>query len=271
LNRLESVSSSISDVDLDEPIVDLRGVGVRYRLPRGGVRSIKEYLLQAVRGQLRFDDFWALEDVEIRVGRGERVGVIGRNGAGKSTLLQVIAGVLPPTTGLASVHGRVAPLLQLGAGFDPELSGRENVFLNGALLGMRRAQIKARFDSIVEFAELAAFIDAPLRTYSTGMAARLGFAVAAECQPDVLLLDEVLSVGDEAFQEKCVRRLREFTECGTTMIIVTHSAEFITRECTRAVWIQDKRVAADGDPYDVVDSYHGYLSSLGEVPAAGAV
>jgi ABC-2 type transport system ATP-binding protein len=245
-------------------MVELHGVGVRYRVPRGGVRSIKEYLLQAIRGQLRFDDFWALVDVNLSVGRAERVGVIGRNGAGKSTLLQVIAGVLVPTTGAATVYGRVAPLLQLGAGFDPELSGRENVFLNGTLLGMRRAQIKARFDAIVDFAELDAFIDAPLRTYSTGMAARLGFAVAAECQPDVLLLDEVLSVGDEAFQEKCVRRLREFTECGTTMIIVTHSADFVLRECTRAVWIQEKRVAVEGEPRVVVDAYHEFLHRVGQ-------
>ncbi|HEV7665735.1 MAG TPA: ABC transporter ATP-binding protein [Chloroflexota bacterium] len=253
-----------------DPIIELHAIGVRYRLPRGGVRSIKEYLLQAVRGQLRFDDFWALDDVSLAVGPGERLGVIGRNGAGKSTLLQVIAGVLTPTTGAARVHGRVAPLLQLGAGFDPELSGRENVFLNGTLLGMRRAQIKARFDAIVDFAELEAFIDAPLRTYSTGMAARLGFAVAAECQPDVLLLDEVLSVGDEAFQEKCVKRLREFTDCGTTMVIVTHSAEFVLEECTRAVWIHDKRVAHDGEPQMVVDAYHRFLHGVGE-PAAAAV
>jgi ABC-2 type transport system ATP-binding protein len=252
-------------------MVELRGVGVRYRVPRGGVRSIKEYLLQAVRGELRFDDFWAIEDVSLTVRRGERLGVIGRNGAGKSTLLQVIAGVLAPTAGASMVRGRVAPLLQLGAGFDPELSGRENVFLNGTLLGMRRAQIKAQFDAIVEFAELEAFIDAPLRTYSTGMAARLGFAVAAECQPDVLLLDEVLSVGDEAFQEKCVRRLREFTDLGTTMIIVTHSAEFVVRECTRAIWIQDKRVADEGDPQDVVDAYHRFLHGVGEVRTAEAV
>lgn len=248
-------------------MIDLRGVGVRYRVPRGGVRSIKEYLLQLVRGQLRFDDFWALEDVNLSVGHGERVGVIGRNGAGKSTLLQVLAGVLDPTTGVSTVRGNIAPLLQLGAGFDPELSGRENVFLNGTLLGMRRAQIKARFDAIVDFAELEAFIDAPLRTYSTGMAARLGFAVAAERQPDVLLLDEVLSVGDEAFQEKCVRRLREFTDRGTTMIIVTHSSEFVLRECTRAVWIHDKRVAEDGDPQSVVDAYHHFLHELGELTA----
>ena len=260
----ENGSSHISEADNTGSIVELNGVGVRYRVPRGGVRSIKEYVLQAIRGQLRYDDFWALEDVDLKVDRGERLGVIGRNGAGKSTLLQVIAGVLVPTSGAVAVRGRVAPLLQLGAGFDPELSGRENVFLNGTLLGMRRAQIKARFDSIVEFAELESFIDAPLRTYSTGMAARLGFSVAAECQPDVLLLDEVLSVGDEAFQEKCIRRLHEFTDYGTTMIIVTHDSEFVVEECTRAVWIQDKHVAREGEPNRVVDAYHEFLHGVGE-------
>jgi ABC-2 type transport system ATP-binding protein len=271
LKLREIDSLPISEAIGQSPMVELQAVGVRYRVPRGGVRSIKEYLLQAVRGQLRFDDFWALEDVNLSVARGERLGVIGRNGAGKSTLLQVIAGVLAPTSGAALVRGRVAPLLQLGAGFDPELSGRENVFLNGTLLGMRRAQIKAHFDAIVDFAELEAFIDAPLRTYSTGMAARLGFAVAAETQPDVLLLDEVLSVGDEAFQEKCVRRLREFTDFGTTMIIVTHSAEFVVRECTRAIWIHDKRVADDGQPQDVVDAYHRFLHGVADVRATEPV
>lgn len=239
---------------------------MRYRVPRNGVRSIKEFLLLAVQGELRFDDFWALDDVSLRVGHGERLGVIGRNGAGKSTLLQIIAGVLRPTTGSADIRGRVAPLLQLGAGFDPELSGRENVFLNGTLLGLRRAQIKASFDAIVEFAELQDFIDAPLRTYSTGMAARLGFAVATECEPDILLLDEVLSVGDEAFQDKCIERLREFTKRGTTMVIVTHNSEFVLRECTRAVWIHDKRVAEDGDPRRVVNEYHRMLHGVGDAP-----
>lgn len=254
--------TSNGPVVIDEPVIAIDGLGVRYRVPRNGVRSIKEFLVLALRGELRFDDFWALEDVDLEVGRGERLGVIGRNGAGKSTLLQVIAGVLRPTAGVADIRGRVAPLLQLGAGFDLELSGRENVFLNGALLGLQRGQIKARFDAIVEFAELRDFIDAPLRTYSTGMAARLGFAVATECEPDILLLDEILSVGDEAFQDKCIERLREFTKRGTTMVIVTHSSDFVLRECTRAVWIHEKRVAADGSPRSVVDEYHHFLHGV---------
>jgi lipopolysaccharide transport system ATP-binding protein len=246
------------------PLIELVEVGVRYRLPRGGVRSIKEYAVLALRGQLRFDDFWALRGVNLCVERGERLGVVGRNGAGKSTLLQLVARVLTPTLGRVSVRGRVAPLLQLGAGFDSELSGRENVFLNGALLGMRRSHIKDRFDAIVDFAELASFIDAPLRTYSTGMAARLGFAVATECDPDILLLDEVLSVGDEAFQAKCVERLRTFTRRGTTMIVVTHNPQFVLDECTRAIWIQDNRVRTDGDPLGVIAAYHSDFAERDE-------
>jgi ABC-type polysaccharide/polyol phosphate transport system ATPase subunit len=241
--------------------VELHDVGVRYRLPRGGTRSIKEFALLAARRKLRFDDFWALRGVDLNVSRGERLGIIGRNGAGKSTLLQVIARVLTPTIGRVEVRGRVAPLLQLGAGFDMELSGRENVFLNGTLLGMRRAQIRERFDGIAEFAELGEFIEAPLRTYSSGMAARLGFAVATACDPDVLLLDEVLSVGDEAFQRKCLDRLRKFTNAGTTMIIVTHDPHLVTSLCTRAAWICDKRISAQGPPAAVVNEYHSFLAA----------
>jgi ABC-type polysaccharide/polyol phosphate transport system ATPase subunit len=215
---------------------------------------------------LRFDDFWALRGVDLSIAPGERLGVIGRNGAGKSTLLQVIARVLTPTTGTVAVRGRIAPLLQLGAGFDMELSGRENVFLNGTLLGMRRKQIRERFDEMIDFAELGEFIEAPLRTYSSGMAARLGFAVATACDPDVLLLDEVLSVGDEAFQKKCLDRLRKFTDHGITMVIVTHDPNLVLAQCTRAVWVCDKQITADGAPGPVVDAYHAYLSKIESTP-----
>ncbi len=248
-------------------VVELCDVGVRYRLPRGGTRSIKEFAVLAARRQLRFDDFWALRGVDLTVASGERLGIVGRNGAGKSTVMQVIARVLTPTTGTVAVRGRVAPLLQLGAGFDMELSGRENVFLNGTLLGMRRAQIKERFTEITDFAELGDFIEAPLRTYSSGMAARLGFAIATACDPDVLLLDEVLSVGDEAFQKKCLDRLRKFTERGTTMIVVTHDPELVLSLCTRAAWIADKQIAAVGTPDSVVDAYHAYLAGVEPVSA----
>lgn len=256
-------------MDTGDVVLRMENVGVRYRLPKGGTRSIKEFVLLAVRGELRFDNFWALRGVNLSLRRGERLGVIGQNGAGKSTLLQLMARVLPPTTGVAIIRGRVAPLLQLGAGFDPELSGRENIYLNGTLLGMRRAEIRRCYAEIVDFAELGEFIEAPLRTYSTGMAARLGFAVATARMPDLLLLDEVLSVGDESFQRKCVARLRAYTERQTTMVLVTHDPAMVLAQCTRAIWINNKVIAADGKPQEVIDQYHSYLTNrdVGNVKA----
>jgi ABC-2 type transport system ATP-binding protein len=242
-----------------EPAIELRGVGVRYRLPRSGTRSITEFALLSLHGRMVYDDFWALRDVDLQVYPGERIGVIGRNGAGKTTLLQVISRVVAPTIGTISLRGRVAPLLSLGAGFDPELTGRENIFLNGALLGIPRAELGARFEEIVEFAELAAFIDAPLRVYSAGMNARLGFAVATSVRPEILLLDEILAVGDRGFLIKCDRRMGEFAERGTTMMVVTHNTSFVLEQCTRAIWLQAGRVQAAGRPAEVVDAYHAFL------------
>jgi ABC-type polysaccharide/polyol phosphate transport system ATPase subunit len=221
---------------------------------------LKELALLWARRSLEYEEFWALRDLALVIPHGERLGVIGRNGAGKSTLLQVIARILSPTTGSVSVRGRVAPLLQLGAGFDTELTGRENVFLNGTLLGMRRSEINAQFQEIVQFAELEQFIDAPLRVYSSGMAARLGFAVATACDPDILLLDEVLSVGDEAFKLKCLERMREFAARGTTMVLVTHDPLLVMEHSTRAVWLEDHGIRAAGEPSEVLDAYHRYIS-----------
>jgi ABC-type polysaccharide/polyol phosphate transport system ATPase subunit len=246
----------------------LAGVGIQYRLPTGRTRNLKEMTLLWLRRRLDFEEFWALRNVDLVIPHGERLGVIGRNGAGKSTLLQVIARILSPTTGSVAVRGRVAPLLQLGAGFDAELTGRENVFLNGALLGMRRAEIAARFDEMVRFAEVEEFIDAPLRVYSSGMAARLGFAVATASEPNILLLDEVLSVGDEAFKLKCLARMREFAARGTTMVLVTHDPQLVLEHSTRAIWIEDHGIRAAGEPHEVLDAYHAYLA---ERAATGAL
>jgi ABC-type polysaccharide/polyol phosphate transport system ATPase subunit len=193
--------------------------------------------------------------VTVRVQRGESLGVIGRNGAGKTTLMKVIARVLRPGEGTVDVRGRVAPLLELGAGFDMELSGRENVFLNGAILGRSRKEMQRRFPDIVEFSELGHFIDAPLRTYSTGMVARLGFAVATDVEPDILLVDEVLSVGDIEFQQKCTRRIDDFLARGATLVLVTHSTELAVQLCRRVVWIEEGRVVMDGPARDVVDAF----------------
>jgi lipopolysaccharide transport system ATP-binding protein len=224
---------------------------------RERIGSLKEYAIRRVQGmRIEHQEFWALRGVSVTVDRGEVLGIIGRNGAGKSTLLKVVARVLRPTEGRVLVKGRVAPLLDLGAGFHPELTGRENVFLNGTLLGHSRARIAERMDDIVEFSGLGDFLDVPLRTYSSGMAARLGFAVATAWQPEVLILDEVLAVGDHAFQRKCIERVRGFVDGGTTVLLSMHSGEVIRQVCRRALWLEQGSVAAIGDAVEVVDRYY---------------
>ena len=237
-------------------VIRLEAVSVRYRVPLERIGSFKEYLIRRVKGRVNHHEFMALSDVTFAVGKGEVFGVVGRNGAGKSTLLKVVSRVLPPSNGRVVVYGQVAPLLELGAGFHPELTGRENVLLNGALLGHSRREIAARFEEIADFAELGDFIEAPLRTFSTGMVARLGFAVAAAWVPDILILDEVLSVGDEAFQRKCLERMRAFQESGATVLMVSHSASTVERMCARAVWLDHGQVRALGPASEVTGAYH---------------
>jgi ABC-2 type transport system ATP-binding protein/lipopolysaccharide transport system ATP-binding protein len=236
-------------------MVSLTGVSVRYRLQQERISSLKHYAIRWLKRKLTFHDFWALQNVSLHVVRGEVFGIIGANGSGKSTLLKVVARVLRPTTGRVQVWGRVAPLLELGGGFDPELTGRENVFLNGAILGYRRAHIAQRFDAIVEFAGLREFIDAPLRTYSSGMVARLGFAVATDVTPEVLIIDEVLSVGDADFQRRSMDRIAGIRNSGATVLIVSHNLEEIRRLCTRAAWLERGRLVASGPAAQVVARY----------------
>lgn len=233
----------------------LENVSVRYRVPQERIGTFKEYTIRLVQRRVRNNEFWALRDVNLRVHKGEVLGIIGRNGAGKSTLLKVMARVLRPTQGRVWIRGRVAPLLEFQAGFHPELTGRENVFLNGTLLGSTRREMKARLQQIVEFAELQEFIDAPIRTYSSGMIARLGFAIATDVAPDILIVDEVLSVGDEGFRRKSAQRMEEFRQCGTTILLVTHSLEMVRSMCTRAIWLEHGVVRVAGTPDDVVDAY----------------
>ncbi len=240
-----------------DPVIRVESVSVRFRIPVEPIRSFKEYAIRRIQGRLGFRDVWALRDVTLEVGRGEVLGVIGRNGSGKSTLLKVIARVLRPTSGRVWVKGRVAPLLELGGGFHPELTGRENVFLNGTLLGHSRREIAERFDWIVDFAELWDFIDAPLRTYSTGMVARLGFAVATAWMPDILLVDEVLAVGDEGFQRKCRARLEEFRRAGTTVVLVSHNGHLIRQMCDYALWLESGCVRGLGPAETVTALYEG--------------
>jgi ABC-2 type transport system ATP-binding protein len=237
------------------PVIRLDDVALRYRLAKQRIPSLKEYAIHLLRGALTYQELWALNGVSVSIERGEVVGIVGRNGAGKSTLLKVISGILKPTRGRAAVTGRVSPLLELGTGFDYELTGRENVMLNALLLGRSKREVRERFDSIVEFSELGDFIDVPLRNYSSGMTARLGFAIATAWDPEILILDEVLAVGDAAFQQKCHRRLGEVLASGATVLMVSHVARTLILECSRCLWLSEGRLVADGTPAEVLQQY----------------
>jgi lipopolysaccharide transport system ATP-binding protein len=236
--------------------IQLNGVSVRYRIPTEPVSTLKEHAIRLLQGRrAEYREFLALDEVDLQVERGEALGIIGRNGAGKSTLLRVVSRILRPTAGRVWVLGRVAPLIELGAGFHPELTGRENVYLNGAMLGFSRVEMQARFDSIVDFAELWDFIDAPLRTYSSGMMTRLGFAIASDVEPNILIIDEVFSVGDEAFQQKCLARMEAFRSRDTTILFVSHALDAIERLCDRAIWIDHGRIVQSGSVPEVAGPY----------------
>ncbi|MBI5839217.1 MAG: ABC transporter ATP-binding protein [Chloroflexi bacterium] len=236
-------------------VIGIENASVKYFVPRERVGTFKEYAIRKIQRRIINDAFWALSDISFEVKKGEIFGLIGANGAGKSTLLKLVARVLRPSEGRVWVRGRVAPLLAMGAGFHMELSGRENVFLNGTLLGYSQKQILERFDAIVEFAELQDFIDAPMRTYSSGMVARLGFSVATDQMPDVLIVDEALSVGDTAFQKKSIDRIREFQKNGATTLYVTHSMGEIEKTCDRAAWLDHGHLRFVGGPKEAVDLY----------------
>jgi len=238
-----------------DDVIRFENVSVNYRLPGVRVLTFKEYAIQFLQGRIHYKDFNALSNVNIRIRKGEIFGIIGNNGAGKSTLLKVISRVLIPTQGRVWIKGKVSPMLELGAGFHPELTGRENVFLNGTILGHPHREIEAHMDEIIEFSELGEFIDAPLRTYSSGMYARLGFAASTTWEPDILILDEVLSVGDESFQRKCQMRMEGFRNGRTTSIIVSHSMDTILSLCERVIWLDHGTVRAIGAGRDVISEY----------------
>jgi ABC-2 type transport system ATP-binding protein/lipopolysaccharide transport system ATP-binding protein len=235
--------------------IQLENVGVRYRAPSERISSIKEYMIRWAQRKIDHRNFWALDDVNLTVPQGESLGLIGHNGAGKSTMLKLIARVLRPTTGRVIVRGHIAPLLEFGAGFHNELTGRENVFLNGALLGFTRKEMEEKFERIVDFAELWDFIDAPMRTYSSGMWARLGFAVATDVKPDILIIDEVLSVGDESFQRKSFQRMQEFRDQGATLLFVSHSMHMVEQMCRRAAWLDHGHLMMVGETDEVIEAY----------------
>ena len=242
------------------PLVQLSGVSLCYRLAKQRLPSLKEYAIHFVKGALSYEKLWALSDIDLEIARGETVGIVGRNGAGKSTLLKVVSRVLEPTRGRVQVRGRVAPILELGTGFDHELTGRENVLLNGLLLGRTRREVLAAFDAIVDFSELGDFIDTPIRNYSSGMVARLGFSIATAWRTDLLILDEVLAVGDVAFRQKCETRLQDMHRAGASILLVAHTREAIVETCSRCLWIHGGRLQLDGPPVTVVDAYEAAMA-----------
>src|SRR5512135_1544207 len=248
-----------------EPVIELHDVGVRYRVPKEAIASLKEYAIRKLQGRIEHGELRALKGINLTIHPGERVGVVGPNGAGKSSLFRVIARVRRPSEGRVIVRGTVAPLLELGLGFHGELTGRENVVLHGTLMGFSRALMLERMDAIAAFAELEAFLDSPIRTYSTGMVARLAFAVATDVDPDILLVDEALSVGDERFRAKCRDRMAALRERGRTFLLVSHSLSDITDSCTRALWISDGRILQDGPADAVCAAYHAWAQ--GGAPA----
>lgn len=235
-----------------KPVIKLENVSVRYRVPRERLSGIKEYTIKWLQRRLKYEEFWALQDVSLEVAQGGVFGVIGQNGSGKSTLLKVIARVLVPTKGRVVLRGEVAPLLELGAGFHMELTGMENIYLNSALLGRTHKEVERLLPEIIEFAEIGDFINAPMRTYSTGMVVRLGFSVATCVRPQILLVDEVLSVGDAKFQRKCMDRIYSYQEQGTTVVMVSHSMATIESFCDRALWLKAGRAEAMGSVSEVV-------------------
>jgi ABC-2 type transport system ATP-binding protein len=243
----------------DRPVLEIQDLSIHLLLHRERTTSIREYVIRMLkRRRVERDEFWPLREVSFAVHGGERLGIIGPNGAGKSTLLKVISGIIPPSVGRVVVRGRIAPLIELGAGFDPYLTGRENVFLYGSLLGFPQKELERRFDRIVKFAELEEFIDVPLMNYSVGMSTRLGFAIATDVEPDLLLLDEVFSVGDAAFKQKCEARMEGFKAEGVTILLVSHDMDLIRETCSRAVFLQRGRVVAIGPTDDVVAEYERF-------------
>ena len=239
----------------DDVVIELKDVSLKFKLQREKTPSLKEVIIKFLTRKVSYVDFYALKDINLKVKRGESVGIIGRNGAGKTTLLRVIAGIYKPTSGKVTVKGRIMPIIELGAGFDMELTGRENIFLNGLLLGMTRKEIEERYDEIVEFSGLGEFINSPMRTYSSGMKLRLGFSIATAIDPDIILIDEVFAVGDREFREKCVRRMREMMKKGATLLFVSHDMDAIKENCERVIWLEGGKIKKKGNSEEVLSCY----------------
>lgn len=239
----------------EDIIIDVEHVSICFNLSSEKFDSFKEYFIKSLKKQVSYDEFWALKDVSFHVKRGESLGLIGLNGSGKSTMLKTIAGVLKPTKGSVHVNGSIAPLIELGAGFDMDLTARENVFLNGALLGYKHSEMEEQYESIVEFSELREFMDVPVKNFSSGMVSRLAFAIATIGVPDVLIVDEVLSVGDYRFQQKCEERIQHMRDKGTTILFVSHSLQQVQKICNKIVWLEKGNLKMFGDAEEICKKY----------------
>jgi lipopolysaccharide transport system ATP-binding protein len=235
--------------------INVENATVRFNKSSEKIDNIKEYFVKLLKGQLFFEEFFALKNINLQVEKGESWGIVGRNGSGKSTLLKLICGILTPYEGSVSINGTIAPLIELGAGFDGDMTASENIYLNGALLGHSKKFMKTHFDEIVDFAELEKFMEMPIKNYSSGMRARLGFAIATTVKPQILIVDEVLSVGDFAFQKKCEKRMNEMMSGGTTLLYVSHSIESVKKLCEKALWISKGEEVMQGDANAVCDAY----------------
>ena len=236
-------------------IIVLQNVGIKFKLDKNKTSSLKEFAIRKFKNQLQYNEFWALKDININIKKGEIIGILGRNGAGKSTLLKVISGIMKPTEGKINILGNVVPMLELGAGFDFELSGRENIFLNGAILGYSEEFLNNHYDNIVEFSELEQFIDNPIKTYSSGMLMRLAFSIATIVNPDILILDEILAVGDLGFQEKSRNKMLEMINSGITVLFVSHMIEQIQEMCDKVIWLENGRIKEIGETDSICKKY----------------
>ena len=256
----DEIKASATSEEDDDYIIEVDNVSMEFFTRDEKIDNLKELIIRLIKGKAQRKATKVLHDVSFKVKRGESIGLIGHNGAGKSTLLKLIAEIYKPTKGTVKVNGKVAPLLNLGAGFDYESSGKENVYLNGAILGYSRKEIAKKYEEIVEFAELKDYMHIPLKNYSSGMVARLGFAIAIDVQPDILLVDEILSVGDENFRKKCAQKVNELRERGVTFVIVSHNMQQVKSLCQKAIWIENSEVMAYGEVNEVCDKYQKYCN-----------
>lgn len=248
------------DVNMSEPVIKVENVSILFNLNKEKVDNLKEYVIKVLKRKIHFTEFWALNDVSFTVNKGERLGVLGFNGAGKSTLLKTVAGVLKPTKGSVEVQGVIAPMIELGAGFDSNYTGKENIYLYGATMGYSKKYIEERYDEIVAFSELEKFMDVPIKNYSSGMRARLGFSIATAVEPEVLILDEVLSVGDARFRAKSEKKIVDMFDKGITVLFVSHNTDQVRRICNKAIIIDKGKVIANGDVNEVCDIYDKLVS-----------